>query len=133
MFKEINLQTVNMVSIVTDTVPFGLDFAYIIEESDGYRLIVHDHKEKCLFERKFKKMSFAKIGFLHYFGDKYTQGGERPKPEWSELHAANQRWKNEKIQFIRSLPEVYKKAMKSVDKKKKAHMIVLNGGMCYER
>lgn len=97
---------VKKVSILSNAGQFGLNFAHIIDVDNRYRLIVHDHKEKFLFDRKYKTPVNATIGFLKYFGEKYAS--ESPKPEWSEFFTPLQRWWDKKSQFVESFPMVFK-------------------------
>ena len=74
------------ISLLLNSVYFFIETVFILETSDGYRLIAI-HKDKLLTDETYKTYKTpkgAKIAFIQFFGEKAFEKGV--KPNWTPFY-----------------------------------------------
>lgn len=90
------------ISILTTSIYYFLDFAFIISDGNCYRLVVI-HNSQLLTDNTYKTLKGAKIAFSRIYG--YKVWHERIKPNWSDFYNPTNEWLDERWKVIRQYPQ----------------------------
>ncbi len=85
------------ISILTTSIYYFLDFAFIISDGKRYRLVVI-HNSQVLTDSTYKTVKGAKIAFSRIYN--YKAWNERIKPNWSDFYNPTVEWLNERWKTI---------------------------------
>ena len=70
------------VSNLYNSLDYGLDYVTIIEEDDGYKLVVR-HQGQALLAKSYAKITEARDAFLEQFGSFRDDGARTIQPQWT--------------------------------------------------
>ena len=67
-----------------NSLDFGLESVTIIEEDDGFRLVVRQYGH-TLFSKSYETLTQAREGFLESFGNLSLDGAPAIQPQWTDF------------------------------------------------
>jgi len=72
------------VSDLYNSLDFGLDSVTIIEEDDGFKLVVRQYGH-TLFSKSYETLTEARDGFLEHFGNLSRDEAPAIQPQWTDF------------------------------------------------
>jgi len=97
--EEVNPGDRVKISFLINALYWFTEYAFIIEEENGYRLI-SIHLGRLLVNKTYKQARNAKIAFTRFFNNKIWKKGI--KPIWSPFYPPTPEWLKKKFKNLKS-------------------------------
>ena len=87
-------------SLLYNSLDYGLDYVVVLEEDDGYRLVVRNYGS-TLFAKSYTNITEARAAFLKHFSFTANDGTPAVRPKWTNFF--NDDWDYLTLCFINQI------------------------------